>query len=73
MTFSIDAFDFFFKTICNQPDIQMMLMRQSLSTAPNQLNASSQSSSLSPPGQTVPLKKRLLHAYNNEQCSSSLL
>ncbi len=59
-----------------RPDIYDIPVQRSFSTISNQSNASpSSSSSLSSPssGHSVPLKKRLLDAYKNEQRPSSLL
>ncbi|CAF1115733.1 unnamed protein product [Rotaria magnacalcarata] len=58
------------KTIHNRPDIYEIPMQRSHSTISTQSNESL--SSLSS-GHSVPLKKRLLHAYKNEQRPSSSL
>lgn len=53
-----------------RPDLYDMHIQRSSSNMSNQSNSSAPSS---PSGQSAPLKKRLLHAYNNEQRPSSSL
>ncbi len=53
----------------HRPDMYDIPVQRSYSTTSNQSDASTSSSS----GQSVPLKKRLLHAYKNEQRPSSSL
>ncbi|CAF0757554.1 unnamed protein product [Rotaria sp. Silwood1] len=60
------------KATHNRPDIYEIPMQRSLSTISNPSNASLSSPPLSS-GHSVPLKKRLLHAYKNEQRPSSSL
>jgi len=57
------------KAIRASPDIYEIPTQRSYPTMSNQPNIPSSSSS---PGHSVPLKKRLLHAYTNEQCPSTL-
>ncbi len=56
----------------SRPDIYEIPMQRSCSTMSNQSNASTTPSSSSG-HHSVPLKKRLLHAYKNEQRPSSSL
>lgn len=70
-------FDFLYlKVMHGRPDMYGIPIQRSYSTTSNQSNLSTSSStSSSPPssGHSVPLKKRLLHAYKNEQRPSSSL
>ncbi|CAF1354880.1 unnamed protein product [Adineta steineri] len=59
------------KTIHGRPDLYEIPSQRSSSITSNQSNVSSSSSSSS--GHSIPLKKRLLHAYKNEQRPSSSL
>lgn len=58
----------------SRPDMYGMAIPQSFSTTSNHSNVSpSPSTSSTSSGHSVPLKKRLLHAFKNEQRPSSSL
>lgn len=60
---------FFFKSMLMRPETHESSRRRSYSNASNQSDSSIEVSSKT----TIPLKKRLLDAYNNEQRPSSSL
>ena len=57
----------------HRPDLYDIPVQRSYPMMSNQSNSSASSSPSSPSGHSAPLKKRLLHAYNNEQRPSSSL
>jgi hypothetical protein len=60
---------FFFKSMLLQPDVCELSRQRSYSSPSNQSDSSLEASSKT----TIPLKKRLLDAYNNEQHPTSSL